>query len=246
VADAWGYTYGAAVEWYQQWWTVRTGLFTLSKVPNSKVLDAKVFDQYQVDLEVEARHTLFGQPGKLKLLGFLSHGRMGRYTEATAIALQTGMPADIAAVRTAHNRAGVSLNLEQQLTEGLGVFAKAGWSQGAFEAFEFTDINKTVSLGLSVTGARWGRPDDTVGVAVAVNDASGAAKQFFAAGGLGILVGDGQLVHSGPEYIVETYYNLAVFKFAKLSLDYQFVGHPAYNRDRGPVSIVGFRAHGGF
>jgi high affinity Mn2+ porin len=246
AADAWGYTYGAAVEWSQQWWTLRTGLFTLSKVPNSKVLDAKVFDQYQVDLEVEARHTLFGQPGKLKLLGFLSHGRMGRYADATAIALQTGMPADIAAVRTVHNRAGVSLNLEQQLTEGLGVFAKAGWSQGAFEAFEFTDINKTVSLGLSVTGTRWGRPDDTVGVAMAVNDASTLAKQFFAAGGPGILVGDGQLVHSGPESIVETYYSVAVFKFAKLSLDYQFVNHPAYNRDRGPVSIFGFRAHGEF
>jgi high affinity Mn2+ porin len=246
AADAWGYTYGAAVEWYQQWWTIRTGLFTLSKVPNSKVLENKVFDQYQVDLEVEARHTLVGQPGKLKLLGFLSHGRMGRYADATAIALQTGMPADIAAVRTAHNRVGVSLNLEQQLIEGLGVFAKAGWSQGAFEAFEFTDINKTVSLGLSFTGTRWGRPDDTVGVAVAVNDASGSAKQFFAAGGLGILVGDGQLVHSGPEYIVETYYNLAVFRFVKLSLDYQFVNNPAYNRDRGPVSIFGFRAHGEF
>jgi high affinity Mn2+ porin len=246
AADAWGYTYGLAVEWYQQWWTLRTGLFTLSKVPNSKVLDSTPFDQYQIDVEIEARHTLFGQPGKLKLLGFLSHGRMGRYADATAIALQTGMPADIAAVRTAHNRAGVSLNLEQQLTEGLGVFAKAGWSQGAFEAFEFTDINKTVSLGLSVTGARWGRPDDTVGVAVAVNDASGEAKQFFAAGGLGILVGDGQLIHSGPEYILETYYSVAVFKWAKLSLDYQFVGHPAYNRDRGPVSIFGFRAHGEF
>ena len=94
AADAWGYTYGLAAEWSQQWWTVRTGLFTLSKVPNSKVLDAKPFDQYQVDLEVEARHTLLGQPGKLKLLGFLSHGRMGRYSEATAIARQTGMPAD--------------------------------------------------------------------------------------------------------------------------------------------------------
>src|SRR2546429_1145996 len=152
AADAWGYTYGAAVEWSQPWWTVRTGLFTLSKVPDSKVLDAKVFDQYQVDQEVEARHTLCGQPGKLKLLGFLSHGRMGRYSEATALARQTGMPADIAAVRTAHTRVGVSLTLEQQLTEGLGVFARAGWSQGAFEAFEFTGIHKTGSVGLSVTG----------------------------------------------------------------------------------------------
>src|SRR5205823_1361666 len=156
------------------------------------------------DVEVEERHTLFGQPGKLKLLGFLSHGRMGRYSAATALARQTGMPADIAAVRTAHTRAGVSFNVEQQLTEGLGGFAKAGWSQGAFEAFEFTDINKTVAVGLSVTGPRWGRPDDTMGVAVAVNDASGAAKQFFAAGGLGILVGDGQLIPFGQK--TQTHY----------------------------------------
>ena len=77
-----------------------------------------------------------------------------------------------------------------------------------------------------------------------MNDASGAAKRFFAAGGLGILVGDGQLIHSGPEYIVETYYNVAVVTCAKLALDYQFVGHPAYNRDRGPVSIFGLRIHG--
>jgi high affinity Mn2+ porin len=56
----------------------------------------------------------------------------------------------------------------------------------------------------------------------------------------------GQLLHAGPEYIVETSYNLAVFTGAKLSLDYQFVGHPAYNRDRGPVSIFGIRTHGEF
>jgi Carbohydrate-selective porin, OprB family len=91
----------------------------------------------------------------------------------------------------------VSLNLEQQLAEGLGLFARAGWSQGQFEAFDFTDINTTISLGLSINGVRWGRPDDTAGVAIAVNGASGDAKQFFAAGGLGILVGDGQLLHSG-------------------------------------------------
>ena len=145
-----GYTYGAAVEWYHQGWTILAGLFTLSKVPNSKELETHLFDQYQFDQEFEERHTLFGQPGKLKLLGFLSHGRMGRYSEATAIARQTGMPADIAAVRSMHLRGGVSLNLEQQLTEGLGLFARAGWSQGQFEAFDFTDMNTTISLGLSV------------------------------------------------------------------------------------------------
>jgi high affinity Mn2+ porin len=243
AADAWGYTIGATVEWYENWWTIRSGLFDLSKTPNSKALDPQVFDQYQFDEELEERHALFGQPGKLKLLGFLSHGRMGSYNEATAIALQTGLPADIAAVRKSHNKSGLSLNLEQQLADDIGMFARAGWSQGQFEAFEFTDINKTISLGLSLTGQRWGRPDDTFGVAVAVNNASSAAKRFFAAGGLGILVGDGKLLHSGPECIFETYYSLAVVSGANLTLDYQFINNPAYNRDRGPVSVFGVRAH---
>jgi high affinity Mn2+ porin len=154
AADAWGYTYGAAAEWYQDWWTIRSGLFNLSTTPNSKALDTRVFDQYQLDGEVEERHELFGQAGKLKLLGFLSHGRMGAYNQATEIALETGPPADIAGVRKRHNRGGISLNLEQQITEDVGAFARAGSAQGRYEAFDFTDINQTVSLGAMPAGNR--------------------------------------------------------------------------------------------
>jgi high affinity Mn2+ porin len=246
AADAWGFTYGAAIEWYQDWWTIRSGLANLSEVPNTKALDTRLFDQYQFDEEVEERHRLLGRPGSVWLLGFLSHGRMGAYDAATAIALATGQPADIAAVRSAHNKGGVSLNADQEITDELGAFARIGWSQGQYEAFDYTDINKTASFGLSLSGKNWGRPDDIIGVALAVNDASAAAKHFFAAGGLGILVGDGRLLRSGPETILETNYILAVTKAATLTLDYQFVNNPAYNRDRGPVSIFGFRAHAEF
>jgi high affinity Mn2+ porin len=210
AADAWGYTYGAAAEWYQDWWTIRSGLFNLSKTPNSKALDTMVYNQ------------------------------------ATQIALETGSSADIAAVRKSHNRSGVSLNLEQQITEDVGAFARSGWAQGRYEAFDFTDINQTVSLGVSVRGRLWDRPDDTFGLALARNDASNAARRFFAAGGLGILVGDGKLFRSGAELIAETYYSIAVYEKAKVSIDYQFINSPAYNRDRGPVSVFGFRVHAEF
>jgi high affinity Mn2+ porin len=246
AADAWGFSYGASAEWYQDWWTIRTGLFNLSKIPNSKALDTRVFDQYQYVQEFEERHELLGQSGKLKLLGFLSHGRMGDYNTAAAVAVATESPADIAAVRRWHNKAGLSLNLEQQITEDLGAFARTGVTQGKNEAFEFSDINRTLSLGLSLSGKRWDRPDDRLGLAMAINDASDAAKRFLAAGGLGILVGDGKLLRSGPEEILEAYYSFAAFRFAKLAVDYQFINNPAYNRDRGPVSIFGIRAHAEF
>jgi high affinity Mn2+ porin len=82
-----------------------------------------------------------------------------------------------------------------------------------------------------------------VGVAHVVNAASRDLRQYLAAGGLGPLIGDGQLLHAGHEDILETYYQLAVVSAVQVTLDYQWVQNPAYNRDRGPVSIFALRVH---
>jgi high affinity Mn2+ porin len=245
AADAWGYTVGAAAEWYQGAWTVRAGLFDLSNVPNSVHLEPG-FHEFQVDLELEKRHEIFGHAGKVLVTVFDSHGRMGLLDEAVQLAQVSGNPVDIAAVRRYRDRVGVDLNLEQRLSADLGMFARLGRAAGNVEAYEFTDIDRTVSAGVSLKGSRWARADDTVGLAGIVNGISAARERFLNAGGLGILVGDGQLQHPGAEQIVETYYNLAVLQQVHVSLDYQFVKNPAYNRDRGPVSIFAVRFHAQF
>ena len=79
-----------------------------------------------------------------------------------------------------------------------------------------------------------------------VNGASSAAESFFNAGGLGILVGDGQLPHPGSERLLEAYYSFSLARGVRLSVDYQFIDNPAYNRDRGPVSVFGLRFHAQF
>jgi high affinity Mn2+ porin len=242
AADAWGYSYGAAAEWYQDWWTLRAGAFALSRVPNSKALDTSG-GQDQYVAEVEERHTVWGRSGKLKLLGFVTRGFMGDYLDAVALAAAVGGPADIAAVRRYRSRAGIALNLEQSITDELGLFVRAGDSEGGREAFEFTDIDKTFAIGISWQGKRWGRPDDVFGLATAIDDISRRAKDFLNDGGLGILVGDGRLPNSAPERVVETYYSIAVRPYLHLTADYQFVDNPAYNRDRGPVSVLGARLH---
>lgn len=242
AADAWGYTYGAAAEWYRGAWTFRAGLFDLSDVPNSKTLDPK-FGQFQTIAEIERRFSLGGQPGAVRLTGFLSRGRMGHFDDALALARQTGDPANTALVRKYSSRSGVGLTLEQQLTDDLGAFARVGYAEGDVESYEFTDVDHTVAVGLSLGGKRWRRADDTVGAAFVVNGASNHRLAYLAAGGLGILVGDGKLVNSGDETILETYYDLAVVKAVHVSLDYQYIQNPAYNRDRGPVSVFGLRTH---
>jgi high affinity Mn2+ porin len=244
AGDAWGLTYGAAAEWYQGDWTLRGGAFVLSTVPGSTDLDATL-RQFQWVAEIERRYELWGHPGKIAVTGFLSRGNMGSFQDAINLAQATGTSANIAAVRKYQSRGGVSMNVEQEITSDLGAFMRAGWADGGVEAFDVTDIDRTVAAGLSLKGKQWGRPDDTFGLAGIVNAISGVHQQFLNAGGLGLLIGDGMLPHPGPEQIIETYYAFPLFA-STVTLDYQFIVNPAYNRDRGPVSVIGARVHSEF
>jgi high affinity Mn2+ porin len=245
AADAWGYTVGVAAEWYQAAWAVRAGVFDLSDVPNSTHLEPG-FHEFQMDFEVEHRHELLGQQGKAALTVFESRGQMALLDDAVTTENGTDVALDLAPLRRYRSRAGAAVNLEQQVLADLGLFLRAGKAGGDVEAYDFTDVDRTMALGASLQGSRWSRGDDTLGVAAVVNDISAARERYLNAGGLGLLVGDGKLPHPGSERLVETYYSLAVLGFAHLSLDYQWIKNPAYNRDRGPVTVFALRVHAQF
>ena len=242
AADAWGYSYGLVGEWTQSWWTLRAGLFDLSRVPNTTEL-VRGFGQYELVAEGEERHVIWGEPGKVKLLGYFNRGRMGSYNEAVALGIATSSTPDMQLVRRPATRPGASLNIEQRIDDDFGVFARASVNDGSKEAFEFTEINRSVSLGVSLRGTEWGRTDDTVGIAGVTNALSDSARRYFGAGGMGILIGDGQLPHYRTEDIFEVYYSAHLTDWLTASADYQFIANPAYNGDRGPVSVLGARVH---
>jgi len=243
AADAWGFTYGMAAELSLGEWTARLGVFDGSDKPNVKELDSIPFDQTQAVIEIEHRHRLLGQEGRIKLLAFLTEARLGGYDDATALARATGGVPDTALVRRMREKAGAGINLEQPLGEDAGLFLRAGVTQGNAEVYDFTDIDRSLSFGAAADGAAWDRPHDHVGSAIAVNGISEAAKRYYAAGGLGILVGDGQLPNSAGEMIWESYYSFSLVEGLAISADYQLINHPAYNRDRGPVHVLAARAH---
>jgi high affinity Mn2+ porin len=254
AGDAWGYSYGAAAEWYQGRFTFRGGVFDLSATPAGGGVNATsygldpTFSQLQYVGEIEERHELWGQPGKLKVTGFLSHGRAGDFQDAVNLS-QPGQPFAgdpsnaLASVRSYRNRTGVSLNLEQQINDSVGVFVRAGWADGNVEPWDFADIDRTIQAGVSIAGKQWGRPDDTIGVAGVINGIAPVHQAYFNAGGLGILIGDGQLPNPGLEQIVEAYYSYAISSSSKVSFDYQFIANPAYNTDRGPANVFAGRFH---
>ena len=241
AADAWGFTYGVAAEWAREDWTLRGGIFQLSPVPNGKIV-AVDFRHFMLVGELEKRHQIDGHPGKVKFLAFVNRARMARYGDAVELARRTGDVPDVALVRRYASRPGVAINVEQELSSNVGVFARASINDGAKEAYEFTEINKSLSAGIVLKGERWGRGGDTAGVAGVVNALSSGAREYFSAGGRGILIGDGALDYR-PETILETYYSLRANPHLSLGLDYQHLRNPAHNADRGPVNVFAFRAH---
>lgn len=243
-ADAWGYTYGASAELSRGAATLRAGLFQLSATPNDIEIEHQPLRQYGAVLEYERRTNFFGgHPGSFKALVYDDTGYMGAYADAVALSATTNQPPLTANVRFAkHDKTGAGVNIAQEIAPNIGVFARLGAMNGTWEAYDFTEIDRSMSGGVSVAGTLYHRPNDTVGLAAASNGLSGPAQRYFAAGGLGVLVGDGTLSYGG-EHIIETYYKFGFSPAFGLTFDYQRVSDPAYNIARGPVSTYGLRYH---
>jgi high affinity Mn2+ porin len=240
-ADKVGLTYGATAEFNQKQWALRAGYFLIDGTSNSNNFDMRVFQRGQYVLELETRYSLFSQPGKLRTIAWLNSAFSGSYRET----LNPALNLDIAQTREGRIKYGYVFNLEQALTDDIGLFGRWSWNDGKTEIMAFTDIDASLATGLSIKGNRWGRPDDVIGIGGAINALSKDHRDFIAAGGLGVLIGDGALNYR-RERIFETYYAYALNKQITLTADYQLITNPAYNADRGPVSVFSGRFHGEF
>ncbi len=240
--DSLGYITGFAAELNQPKWAFRYGIFQMPKVSNGTALDFHLLEACGMVTEFERRYRFEDRPGTVRLLAFVNEAHMGSYQAALDSPTR---PADIAATRAYRYKYGFGLNLEQEMLKNIGLFTRLGWSDGENEAWVFGDVDRAATLGLSVKGESWNRPNDTIGLAGVLNGLSRVHRDFFAAGGTGILAGDGTLTY-GLEEILETYYDFAIWKTVHATLDYQFINHPAFNRDRGPVSVFGARLHWSF
>ncbi len=246
AADARGYTLGTALEYFHDDWTIRAGRFLQPKQPNQQPLDHRIFQHYGDQIEIERTHRLGDRPGKLRVLAFRNRAVMSRFRDALDLAAQTGTTPDINAVRTQEQiKKGIGINLEQAIGSDFGLFARAMWSDGQTETYAFTEIDRSLSGGALIKGTAWSRERDVLGVAFARNGLSNAHRDYLAAGGLGFFIGDGRLNYR-PENIFESFYNLNVVKEAWITLDMQHIQNPAYNADRGPVTVVSARLHYGF
>jgi high affinity Mn2+ porin len=242
-ADTRGYTWGVAVEWIAGPWAARLGAFLEPKEANGLEFDHDVSEAHGDVLEIAHRHSLGARPGAVRVLAFWNHARMGVYRDA--LALSPSAP-DVTATRApGREKHGFGLNVEQEIAPHVGAFLRAGWNDGKTEAWAFTEVERTLSLGVSLDGMLWKRPGDAFGIGAAWNGVNADHRDYLAAGGLGFMLGDGRL-NAAAENALDAFYRFAPWKFFAVSAEVERFANPAFNRDRGPVTVWGLRFHASY
>jgi len=240
-ANTRGYVLGLFTELGQPDWTLRFAFTMVTTTANGAIWDAKILHANTQTLEYERRYTINGQKGTVRVLGFLNNGKFGNY--AQAIAQNPTAPVVDTTQAYGRHKYGFGISADQYLSKDFGVFAKVSYNDGHTETWFFTEIDRSLSFGGVLKGTSWKRPDDELGLAFVGNGLSAPHREYLADGGYGFLIGDGRLNYS-PEMIAELYYKINAFqKKFWLTPDYQFILHPAYNADRGPVNVFSLRAH---
>ena len=248
AADARGFGWGFAGEWYQDNYVLRFGRMTGPKVPNGLPIDYRIGKYYGDQIELERQHMLGDQPGKVRLLAWRNRAQVARYSDASRWLANNPGPDQQAILNVregARIKYGLVLNLEQAVTADLGVFLRLSRSDGRTETYAFTEADSGMAAGFALKGSAWGRPDDTFGLAWMRNGLSKDRRNYLAQGGISFFIGDGQLNYRA-ENSIETYYSLQATRGLWLSAGYQRIANPGYNADRGPAAITSLRAHAEF
>ncbi|HWZ44582.1 MAG TPA: carbohydrate porin [Candidatus Saccharimonadales bacterium] len=245
AADTRGYTWGAVIEFQDRNWGVRFGEMLMPKVANGPRLEWNLRKAHAENVEAEFRHSWLPQrAGVIRFLSYVNHANMGSYRDAVGdfLARRTRVPDITAHPQRTTIKYGFGLNTEQEVTARLRVFARLGWNEGQHETFAYTEVDSTGLLGADYRGDRWKRSLDKVGAAVVSNGISKDHALYLKLGGQGFLLGDGNLTY-GREWIIETYYNLHLWRGIFTAANLQYITNPGYNRDRGPVAVPGIRLH---
>jgi len=244
AADTRGYTVGLTADYEDRNWGFRFGEALMPKVANGIDLVWKPWQAHAENYEFEWRRGLIPKKaGVIRLLSYTNFANMGIYRDQVIKAAAAHATPDI----TDHPwhitmKYGFGVNLEQNLTRYLTAFARFGWNDARTESFAYTEVEQTFAEGVGASGAWWHRRQDRAGMAFISNAIKKDHQNYLAAGGLGFLLGDGNLTY-GRENILETYYTVHAWRGIYLAPGLQHITNPGYNRDRGPVIVPSFRAH---
>lgn len=241
-ANTRGYTPSLVLEYVTPEQELRYGMSLVPVTANGNNMNWNLSKASSHTLEYTHRHTIKGKEGAIRVLGFFTTANMGNYPQSIALHPQNPVIQDTR--QYGRTKYGFAINAEQYITSDLGGFIRGSWNDGNNETWVFTEIDRSLSIGVSLKGQRWKRADDNAGIAYVTSGISAPHRAYLQAGGKGFMLGDGHLNY-GWEHLAELYYSAALVKHhIFLTGAYQLLVNPGYNKDRqGPVHVLSVRLH---
>jgi len=245
-ANTRGYTFAAVIQLIEPTWYINFSDALEPYVANGPIMDPNFTKTFGLTLETGFSFKACGRTGGLSLLLFMNQTRAPYYENAIT-EYKDGVPGalnvDNDSAYNGDKKYGVGISFYYPLGKYISFFMRAGWNNGLTADWAFTEVDQTITPGLSFDGTLWKRKTDNFGIALIVDGISKEHRDFDNIGGYQFIIGDGKLPNYAPEEVLETYYQFKFFGHLFFAPDYQFVNNPAYNADRGPVSIYSVRVH---
>jgi high affinity Mn2+ porin len=262
ASDARGYSYGGVAELDWDDWAVRVARITPPKNPNQLAIDFRLLKYYGDQMELEHRHRIHGQEGAVRVLAYRNHEDIGRFSDAIAVweadpaknattcpgfnyGSDNANAPDLCWVRKPNVKVGIGAFVEQSLTQDIGVFSRAMYSDGKTEVDAYTSTDRSATFGLLAKGSKWSRPRDVTGIGVNLGWISKIHAEYLALGGVDGFIGDGA-IKAAMESSLDMFYSVNVRKPLWFTGDFQHIVNPGFNADRGPVNVFSVRIHGEF
>ncbi|MDR0564029.1 MAG: carbohydrate porin [Azoarcus sp.] len=230
-ADANGFQPGAILSYLNERnesapWRVSLGIFGAGEKSSNYQETA---DSPLTILQAEKGYTLFGErQGNVRLYGW-TRRNVPRFSDPDRSGRHTGL----------------GISLDQEITEGLRLFARYGkLVRGKLP------VDRTLAAGLEVKGNYWKRPKDALGAGASWLWASRAYRR---AGGEGYLnatsyddgngTPDFHFTPRDAERVAELYYRFAVTPNLTLTPDAQWIWRGGANPHARTVRVFGVRAN---
>ncbi|MFI5156007.1 MAG: carbohydrate porin [Chitinophagales bacterium] len=245
AANTRGYTVGLVAEFVKPAWALRFGTALMPTYANGPDLDFHYFKTNSETIEFEKKYSIKERKGVFRVLGYFNTSKAPNYDTLVQGYLNgsTNNLDVIYGTNYGGKKYGFGINIQQEISDVTQMFMRLGWNDGHTATWAFAEIDNSISAGIRIFGKGWKRNEDNIGIALLTNGISSGHRNLLNAGGYGFMIGDGKLPNYARENILEVFYQMKLYSFLWGSLDYQFVSHPAYNADRGPVHVFAARVH---
>ena len=138
-------------------------------------------------------------------------------------------------MRRPNVKLGIGINVEQHITDDIGVFFRGMYSDGQTEVDAYDPADRSIIFGAVAKGSAWHRHFDVTGAGFGM---SWIRRSTPSTSPWAVSTASSATATSSTrraEGVVEAFYSVNLLKAIWLTGDYQFLWNPAFNADRGPV-----------